>query len=438
MVALWVLAYLISLEMVGSISAVTFTKEHQWHMKRPVLPDRPFISVWNIETGPCKTQYGVDIDLSDFDIVYNKNQRRDGNKMMIFYSSLLGNYPRFLDDDGKKAVNGGLPQLGNLTAHLNKCVNDIKFYIPNSSYSGLAVIDWEAWTPLWSNMGWGSRKIYQQKSVEKVHLEHPEWNKDQLIEQATIEYEAAAKKFILNTLTLCKKMRPNAYWGFYLYPDCYNYAKTGTDLSCPSRQIVRDDKIQWMFNASSALYPSTYLGIWFKDADRARSYVANRIGEAQRVDYNRHDMASIPVYVYNNLVYRKTRIFLTRKDVIDSSGLALVMGASGVILWGDHMHENKSWCLELSRYVNTTLGPFLKFASDAAAHCSLAVCSGNGRCILASNDQKNAFSKNTSLLMDKLLKMVFRKQQFNSISLTCQCYEGWSGKTCNKHSQLHK
>jgi len=66
---------------------------NKFKISKPALPKRPFISVWNIETGECDSQYGVHIDLNQFDIVNNNNQTRNGKVAVIFYANLLGKYP---------------------------------------------------------------------------------------------------------------------------------------------------------------------------------------------------------------------------------------------------------------------------------------------------------------------------------------------------------
>ena len=402
------------------------------NINEPVLPKRPFISVWNIETGECDSQYGVKINLKQFDIVSNSKQNRDGNIAVIFYANLLGNYPYF--DNNKKAINGGLPQLGNLTSHLHKCIFDIKHYIPDPDFAGISVIDWEPWTPLWSNMGWGKRKFYQDTSIKNVKKRYPDLNDKQVLKKARTEYEAAAKSYIVETLKICKKMRPKANWGFYLYPDCYNYNKSSIHLECPPQQILRDDEIQWMFDTSTALYPSTYLGYWFKNSNRTEYYTAHRVSEAKRVNFNRPGNVSIPIYVYNNLVYRKTKTFLTLEDLIDSSGISAVLGASGVVLWGDHMHTSKEQCVKLSKYVNSTLGPFMKLASDAASDCSLESCNGNGRCALT-NNKKNSIG--ISRKMKTFLFVVLKTKHINFV-FYCQCYIGFYGDYCQypEHNTL--
>ena len=59
------------------------------------------------------------------------------------------------------------------------------------------------------------------------------------------EFETAGKSIMNATLTLALEMRPKCLWGFYLYPDCYNYdyrinPQTYTG-KCPSDQIFHSD-----------------------------------------------------------------------------------------------------------------------------------------------------------------------------------------------------
>ncbi|XP_076805495.1 hyaluronidase-1-like [Clavelina lepadiformis] len=398
----------------------------------PPLPQRPFLAVWNIDTSACKSKYNVEIDLSSFDIVNNPHETRDGDNMVIFYSSVFGVYP-YIDDNGT-AINGGIPQLGNISKHLEKCVEDIQKYIPDEDFKGLAVIDWESWMPLWQWIGWGTGLLYQNASKAKVKREHPDWSDAEILAQAKIEFESAAKSYFLATLNLATFMRPKASWGFYKLPDCYNYDKTGYNFTCRDDVMEANDKIQWLFDHSTALYPSTYLGIWFKNQTKAVDYTAYRVLEAQRVDNNIPGVA-VPVYAYNNLVYRKTNEFLTLKDVIDSSGVAVVLGASGVVLWGDHMDNTKEKCEEVKAYVETILGPYLKLASDSAADCSLKRCNNHGRCVVV----KSSISSNNVEIpsaMKAFLQITFLENM--QYHVQCQCYEGFVGNSCENSDRWQK
>ena len=68
---------------------------------------KPFVTIWNVPSEKCLRSFGVDIDLSAFDIVVNTGGTFEGDNMVIFYE--LGLYP-YIDDDGN-FVNGGLPQV---------------------------------------------------------------------------------------------------------------------------------------------------------------------------------------------------------------------------------------------------------------------------------------------------------------------------------------
>lgn len=46
--------------------------------------------------------------------------------------------------------------------------------MPDPNYNGLAVIDWEAWRPIWET-NWNTKRIYKVRSVELVRSQHPAW-----------------------------------------------------------------------------------------------------------------------------------------------------------------------------------------------------------------------------------------------------------------------
>ena len=40
---------------------------------------------------------------------------------------------------------------------------------------------------------------------------------------ASVEWDQAANKWLRDTLNICKKLRPRANWGYYHFPDCFQY-----------------------------------------------------------------------------------------------------------------------------------------------------------------------------------------------------------------------
>ena len=217
----------------------------------PPLTGWPYTCVWDSPTTLCD-RFGVHFNLSQYSILQNSGGVFEGDKTSIFYG--IGSFPTISHSTGKYS-NGGIPQLGNLTYHLQQVEVDINHIIPNASFNGLAVIDFEAWRPLFKhNFDW--LKIYQKASEELVQKEHPNWtNSTQIYEEAEKEFNAAAERFFLSTIQRAQQLRPQAYWGYYGFPRCYG--QPGNYCSPDSQ--ADNDRLQWLWNASTALYPRIYL-----------------------------------------------------------------------------------------------------------------------------------------------------------------------------------
>jgi hypothetical protein len=85
---------------------------------------------------------------------------------------MTGLVPYYLPDG--TAVNGGLPQLMNMSAHLEQWRRDIERQFPDRGFSGVVSLDWEAWFPLWEvNMADDRLWIYANKSRELVRTQRP-------------------------------------------------------------------------------------------------------------------------------------------------------------------------------------------------------------------------------------------------------------------------
>ncbi|KAF0036811.1 hypothetical protein F2P81_012123 [Scophthalmus maximus] len=162
----------------------------------PVLPDRPFVVVWNMPTSRCHRRFNVHLNLGDFDIVENPKQRFQGQQMTIFYRDRLGKYP-YLSRGGRE-VNGGLPQLGDLAAHLSLGVTQMSSAL-QPDFAGLAVIDWEEWRPLWER-NFGSKMKYRRLSKLQVSQERPDLPDRALTSLARQKFEEGARKFMGETL----------------------------------------------------------------------------------------------------------------------------------------------------------------------------------------------------------------------------------------------
>lgn len=144
--------------------------------------------------------------------------------MTIYYRDHLGKYPYLTYEGGK--VNGGLPQLGDLPAHLSLAMTQVSGMLrPN--FTGLGVIDWEEWHPLWERNS-GAKREYRQQSKLLVRQQRPGLSRRATAAAARKEFEEGARKYMEGTLQSAARERPRGLWGFYGFPVCFNkQMKTG-------------------------------------------------------------------------------------------------------------------------------------------------------------------------------------------------------------------
>lgn len=125
-------------------------------------------------------------------------------------------------------------------------------------------------------------------------------------ELARRRFEKSARAFMQRTLQLGRRLRPNGLWGFYLYPDCHNYNlhESGYTGLCPLMESLRNDELRWLWNSSTALYPSiTILKSHSNSAANLR-FARHRVREALRVASLTSNDYDLPTYVYLRLGYR--------------------------------------------------------------------------------------------------------------------------------------
>lgn len=170
-----------------------------------------------------------------------------------------GDWPKIeTQKDGQLIYNnGGLPQNGSLDLHLRKFEIDVDRFIPNRTYDGVAVIDFECWRPSF-RQNFGDLKIYRDLTLLEVNKKHPNWSRDQIEAQAKIIFETAAINFVNRTMMRARKLRPLANWGFYGFPHCFNRYRDYAQLErCPEQVEAENDKLVFMY--PSAIYPSIYI-----------------------------------------------------------------------------------------------------------------------------------------------------------------------------------
>ncbi|XP_023694797.1 hyaluronidase-1-like [Paramormyrops kingsleyae] len=400
----------------------------------PLFDGQPFVAAWNVPTGVCQ-RLGVALDMAPFQLVTTP-AKVVGQPLMLFYSDRLGLYPR-VDAITHSLLHGGIPQRGDLRASLAKARADIAHYITATTAPGLAVIDWEDWRPVWER-NWGPKSIYRSLSVSHARQRYPFLSPEQTVRVARRHFQAAARSYMCATLSLATKLRPNYQWGYYLYPNCYNYGweEAGYTGRCPPEVVQQNDDLGWLWQSSTALFPSVYLTASLGGGSHTALFVRHRVQEAMRTAALARPAAALPVYVYTRPVFvDQNRRFLSQADLVSCIGESAAAGASGSVLWGASADYNDTAsCEALSAYLSSTLGPYVANVTAAARLCSAVLCQGHGRCLRRRRDTDDHLHLNPasfsilrseggylavgSLTASDLAKLADK--------FTCQCYAGRS------------
>ncbi|XP_042736423.1 hyaluronidase-3 isoform X1 [Lagopus leucura] len=387
---------------------------------------QPFAVLWNIPSGRCQRRFGVGLPLADYGIVENQGGRFAGQNITIFYKNKFGLYP-YISPQGV-LHNGGIPQQAPLQAHLARVAGDVQLHL-RPTFSGLAVVDWEEWRPLWAR-NWGPKRVYQLASQRWAQ------KRGRGRRQARQAFERAARALMEQTLLLGRSLRPAGLWGFYRFPDCFNgdWAKVDNYTGrCRPAEVRRNDRLHWLWAASAALYPSIYLPPLLPPGLRRR-YVHHRLSEALRLAAGR-----LPVMAYSRLSYRRSPRFLEpvrpgggarcpgvstrphgplslQADLEHTIGESAALGTAGVVLWGDMSYsQSAESCSSLRHYLVSTLGPYVANVTAAARACSLEQCHGHGRCVRRQPQE---------------LSILLHLGVGSWAPFRCHCYNGWAGQDC--------
>ena len=321
----------------------------------------------------CKNQSVVrpTPDFEKFGVTANANAAFNGEKVWVIYCPThFSTFPyiKELSNGTRVPMNGGIPQRGDLKAHLERVKQDVEELFPDPNASGAIVIDWEVWIP-WMNVKstWGQTGIYVNASLDYVRELHPTWTQAQLDAEAVRTWNETSLEFMVQTLKTAQALRPKARWGYYGRPGCYTGLNlTSSDPQCDLSVQARNDAIPELWSAGRAIYPSVYIGPNpTYPFVRTPKYVEGEIGEALRLRKKFGLDVDVIAYTWYDL-FNTTNItnwhpMTNATDLETEFGVPKRAGADGIIVWGGGVDASTdARCANLARYFDTTLGPKLK------------------------------------------------------------------------------
>ena len=282
--------------------------------------------------------------------------------------------------------NGGVPQLCNVSLHVATLRRDVAALVPNPSFHGVCLLDFEQLRADWNST----------PSAQRTASVALAGNNDTALAQR--QYEAAAKVLFLATIEALRALRPGCRVGWYGYPrnapphlldagfkalcrahpeECtFDQGGTGnaTAYTGPGAAAQRaiNDSLDWLFAALDVVTPTVYLGIDSSepggDGDGgggAANYVSSTVREAVRVARRAGKPAIAVVWLQYDSYYsgqgiNKTapRNLLLRGDLHTELALPLLNGASGLLIWGHADNSSSPNGVDAyRRYAETVLHP---------------------------------------------------------------------------------
>ncbi|KAF8372136.1 chhy-1 [Pristionchus pacificus] len=367
---------------------------------------------WNSPTARCLSKFNVSIPIETYSIVGNKNQEFVGEKISTFYEYNIGVWPHFDKYNASQPVNGGLPQLADLTQHLALVAARIQEVFPDPDFDGPAIFDVEEWRPTYV-LNWGVKKVYREESVKLAKKRNPSLTDKQAIAYGAYEFDEAARAMLVETLRLARRLRPRAKWGYYGFPYCNYDAGQNAESTCSQQFQKHNDQMNWLYVEQTGLFPSIYIS-GGAQPDLNMLYIHAILAETKRMQ-RANLVSKLPIYAYTKIEYNPynpTAAFYNKRDLCNSLRQLTDIGAEGALLWSTDKDLDAARCGRIAENLGKISGPYMDAVRSRAQFCADNHCSGRGKCV------RIAEPLNCDLELDVS-------------DHACECDDGWAGPRCD-------
>ncbi|ETN74271.1 hyaluronoglucosaminidase [Necator americanus] len=341
--------------------------------------------LWNFPSKACETSHKINFENNTIET--NKDVEFYGEKIVIFYEFGFALYPYFKNYNESNPINNGTPQNCDLEKHLQEVANNITKRIPQQNFSGLGIIDLEEWRPLFDENGYGTKRVYQNVSIKIARQNLSSEASESVVKAEAIkEFNEAAKNFFVKTIQKAKEMREKAKWGFYGFPYCNYDAGKKREYKCSKRYQDWNNEMMFIFNESTALFPSIYLGFNASSEQRFR-YVQPGLFQAILTEARRIAKKfdpPLPIYAYTKIEYdplKERDHFYDDDDLLTTIRQPADLGVDGIIIWSSSNNMTDR-CSKIKDEVEKRIGPNITKTVEGHKKCRTDKCSDHGKCIL--------------------------------------------------------
>lgn len=319
-----------------------------WLIVASVAPANEDFTIYTwIATSPAmRTKYGVQLH----ELIHFDDSPMDRHGVIVLNDGSVGVYP----SAGIHVVESDPTYMER---HFARMKSDMGRWVP-AGFSGIGVIDYEAWWAAWDHTH-ARAEDYKAAWEDYIKEHRPELiaGKTGADRELALRdsYEEATMRFLIATLRECKRLYPDAKWGYYDYPrTMYHHPLTppGTigygDLTTYASEV--NDRLAPLWAEIDVtiprIYPSRQTVVVREDLWRDNTpvqqyqFLSSMVREAKRVA---PDKPCIPI--------GSTRYFgATDKTIANHSlnerntwmqfAVPREAGADGVLIWGDAIYED--------------------------------------------------------------------------------------------------
>ncbi len=309
----------------------------------PVVAPGQFTFHWAVESAPALpgqrwSDWSARMDFRGAPIQRN---------MYSLYESQLGEFPTA----GIHVVEAD-PDF--YRRHMMRLREFVEHRVPSPTATGFGMLDIETWHPLWAltvNIGSNQAPGAPDLDFKDDWRDYIRQARPELLEGKTADeqeaifcetYQAATRRFFLDTLNECKRLRPGLRWGYYLFPP-KTYFDYLTDERAQRWRGITREPLRWLYEAQDAVFPDVYsmyycvsgANDWSRheeDLGTNTAYLRENIREAVAVANGKPVIAYVGLRYHNSAGPHAGRIIndLNLRQTMDVVRLA---GANGIAWW---------------------------------------------------------------------------------------------------------